>query len=102
MLEQITERRGEIERLCREFRVRRLAVFGSAIRDDFDPEKSDIDFLVEFEELHWNEYWKIYSGLLQGLTELFSRKVDLVISKNLLNPYIRRAVEASQQELYAA
>ncbi len=38
----------QIEDLCREYRVRRLDVFGPAIRDDFDPGRSDVDFLVEF------------------------------------------------------
>ena len=38
-----------IARLCRQYQVRRLAVFGSILRSDFDPQNSDADFLVEFE-----------------------------------------------------
>ncbi|MDQ3480300.1 MAG: nucleotidyltransferase domain-containing protein, partial [Actinomycetota bacterium] len=45
----LEDKRAQIEELCRHFRVRRLDVFGSAIRDDFDPGRSDVDFLVEFE-----------------------------------------------------
>ncbi len=45
----IDDKRTQIEALCRRYRVRRLDVFGSAIREDFDPSRSDVDFLVEFE-----------------------------------------------------
>lgn len=38
----------ELQRLCREFNVERLEVFGSAVADGFDPEQSDIDLLVTF------------------------------------------------------
>ncbi|WP_425432381.1 nucleotidyltransferase family protein [Granulicella pectinivorans] len=48
---------------CRQYRVRRFAVFGSAIRDDFDPERSDIDFRVEFKPLEFGQYGKSSFGL---------------------------------------
>ncbi len=52
MLPLIAECRSEIAALCRRFGVRRLAVFGSAARGaDFDPQRSDVDFLVEFDSL---------------------------------------------------
>ena len=49
MLPLIHARREEVAELCRRFHVRRLEVFGSAARGDFDPERSDVDFLVEFD-----------------------------------------------------
>ena len=45
----IDDHRAEIEVVCRQYHVRRLDVFGSVIRDDFDSDRSDVDFLVEFE-----------------------------------------------------
>ena len=45
----LEEHQAQIADICRTFRVRRLDVFGSAVRDDFDPARSDVDFLVEFE-----------------------------------------------------
>jgi predicted nucleotidyltransferase len=45
----VAARKAEIEAICRRFHVRRLDLFGSAARDDFDPARSDIDFLVEYE-----------------------------------------------------
>ncbi len=101
MIAQITERRTEIERLCREYRVRRLAVFGSALRDDFDAERSDIDFLVEFQPLELGENFETYFGLREGLMHLFSRKVDLVMRTAIRNPYFRREVERTHEVLYA-
>lgn len=46
----LTLDREEIARLCRAFGVKRLAVFGSATTDRFDPDRSDVDFLVEFRD----------------------------------------------------
>ena len=44
----IDDHRAALIDLCRRHRVRSLAVFGSAARDDFDPDRSDVDLLVEF------------------------------------------------------
>ena len=45
---QISNARADLQELCQRFRVERLELFGSATRDDFDPDRSDFDFLVEF------------------------------------------------------
>ncbi|HLI19965.1 MAG TPA: DNA polymerase III subunit beta, partial [Stellaceae bacterium] len=63
MLPLIEARKAEIAALCRRHRVRRLDVFGSAVRAaDFDPAESDIDFLVEFEPLAPPAYADSYFG----------------------------------------
>jgi hypothetical protein len=49
MIAEILSHREELEELCRRFHVRRLDLFGSATGDDFDSERSDLDFLVEFD-----------------------------------------------------
>jgi len=49
MIADISLHREELRALCRRFHVRRLDVFGSAARGDFDPVRSDLDFLVEFD-----------------------------------------------------
>lgn len=88
--------------LCRRYRVRRLALFGSAVRDDFDPRRSDFDFLVEFESLAPGEHADSYFGLLQELESLLGRPIDLVESAMLRNPYRRQEIEATQVVLHAA
>ena len=49
MIAEISSHREELRELRRRFHVRRLELFGSAAGDDFDPARSDLDFLVEFE-----------------------------------------------------
>ena len=92
----------EIARLCRQHRVRRLAIFGSALRPDFDSSRSDADFLVEFEPISTGERMKNYLALREALGSLLHRSVDLVESGAIRNPYILRAVKEQQRTLYAA
>jgi hypothetical protein len=99
---RIDEKREQIAALCREYRVRRLAVFGSALRDDFDPLRSDLDFVVEFEPLPEGKYADTYFGLIEALEGLFQRHVDLVEAGSIRNPYFQQEIEAKQVSLYAA
>jgi uncharacterized protein len=102
MTEQIEQKREQIVQLCHQFHVRRLALFGSALGDDFDPERSDLDFVVEFETLPPGTYANTYFGLITALELLFGRKVDLVEEGSIRNPYFRQEIEARQETLYAA
>jgi uncharacterized protein len=92
----------EIAGLCRRYGVRRLVAFGSILRADFDPLKSDADFLVEFEAAPATERMKNYFALREALGALLSRPVDLVEDGAIRNPYILRNVMEQQQVLYAA
>ena len=98
----IAEQSARLTRLCRQFRVSRLELFGSATRDEFDPATSDLDFLVEFEEMRPEDYGDAYFGLLAALEDLFGRPVDLVVLSAVRNPYMREAIEESRVVLYAA
>ncbi len=102
MFELIDRRKSEIAALCRRFHVRRLELFGSAARDDFDPLESDIDFLVAFDPDHRLDAFNDYFGLKEGLEELFGRPVDLVVEKAIRNPYFRASVERSREPVYGA
>lgn len=102
MIPSIEEHRAELADLCRRHRVLRLSLFGSATRDDFDPQRSDFDFLVDFEDLPPGEHADSYFGLLQALESLLGRPVDLVESSTLRNPYLRREIEATQVLVHAA
>ena len=82
----------EITRLCRQYRVRRLAVFGSIVRLDFDPARSDADFLVEFESVPVRLRMQNYLGLQSALASLLSRPVDLIEEGSIRNPYILNRV----------
>jgi hypothetical protein len=82
--------------------VRRLELFGSAAREDFDPSSSDMDFLVEFQEVPPGKHADCYFGLLEALESLFGRPVDLAETKAIRNPYFLAAIEKTRTVLYAA
>lgn len=74
---------------CARYQVRRLELFGSAVRGAFDPQRSDLDFLVEFGPLQPGQYADTYFGLLEALQALFGRSVDLVMVRAIRNPSFR-------------
>lgn len=102
MVSIIDAQRSELEALCRKHRVRRLEVFGSAADGTFDPERSDLDFLVEYEKLSPAEHYEAYFGLWEDLEALFHRKVDLVEPHTMRNPYFIKEVNATRKPVYAA
>jgi hypothetical protein len=103
MISLIENNYEAIKDLCVKFRVRRLELFGSAIDDEnFDPENSDIDFLVEFQPLKQGEYADTYFGLLEALESLFDRHIDLVMVRAVKNPYFLEVINRSRKVLYAA
>jgi predicted nucleotidyltransferase len=103
MIALVRDRQAELLTLCARHNVRRLALFGSAARgDDFRPESSDLDFLVEFASPEAGRPADRYFGLLADLERLFDRSVDLLDVAAIRNPYLERAVTVSQELLYAA
>ncbi len=102
MIPSIEEHRSELAELCRRHHVLRLSLFGSATRDDFDPQRSDLDFLVDFESLPPGEHADSYFGLLEGLESLLGRPVDLVVASAIRNPYFRQSIDQTKTLLYAA
>lgn len=102
MTRVVAERMPEVAALCRRHHVRRLALFGSATSDRFDPAASDLDFLVEFEPLAPADHADSYFDLLHGLEDLFARPVDLVERGPINNPYLLAAIRESEVELYEA
>ena len=71
--EDIQRHRALVAALCRRHGARRLDLFGSANRDDIHAQHSDLDFLVEFEDLEPTQYAQAYFELKEGLERLFGR-----------------------------
>ena len=101
MHHSLSQKQSEVATLCRSANVRRLDVFGSAVRADFDSASSDLDFLVEFEEATPVAYAQAFFTLKSGLEALFSRPVDLLTSSNLANPFLRSRINAEREAVYA-
>lgn len=91
----------EIERICKLYRVRRLDVFGSILSESFS-DKSDIDFLVEFERDSYVGAFEQFMGLKEDLEALLARPVDLIVNRSFRNPYFQREIEETKQVIYAA
>ena len=102
MRNPVASRRAELAPLCRRFHVRTLDLIGSAARGTFDPERSDLDFVVTFEDLPPVEFADAFFGLREGLAALFGRPVDLLTDDSIRNPYLRESIGRSRQALYAA
>lgn len=85
--------------LCRRYQVRRLALFGSILREDFRSD-SDVDILVDFEPAAQVGFITL-ARLQRELADLLGRPVDLVPRQGL-KPVIRDQVLASAEEIYAA
>lgn len=96
----IESRRAELEQLCRRLGVQQLDLFGSAVRNDFDIDQSDFDFLVTLDPTPPSLYAEAYFELKNGLESLIQRPVDLVTSSSLRNPYRRARIESERLRLY--
>ena len=103
MIDAISVNREAVRVLCRRFHVRRLELFGSAARGDFDPKQSDVYFLVEFDRSHPDALTlKTYLGLKEALEALLGRPVDLVESGALRNPYLKASIEGAREPVFEA
>ena len=100
---EISSRREALVALCRRYGVERLEVFGSAARgDDFDAQRSDVDFLVTFSAASRNDFGALLD-LEDGLQALLGRRVDLVEREAIeqsRNYIRRRAILAEAEPIY--
>jgi len=83
--------------------VRQLEVFGSGARGaDFDPHRSDVDFLVEFEPGDGAPTLRTFFALREGLAAAVGRPVDLVVAGSVVNPFLKAEIERTREPVYAA
>lgn len=105
MIAAVEGKSAEIAELCERYGVRRLDLFGSAsgIGAGFDPEASDLDFLVSFERREPPDLFRRYFGLEEDLEVLFGLGVDLVMEGALSKSRRFAAnVEGSRGPLYGS
>ena len=97
----IDDNLDEIGKLCRLHGVRKLEVFGSVLRSDFDPQRSDVDVLVEFESRVASSFAN-FLDFKEALERLLGRPVDLVELHAVRNRRLRHYIEQSKSPVYAA
>ena len=92
--------RSRLIKLCHTLSVKRLELVGSAAREDFHSDSSDIDVLIEFEGN--DALFDRYFELKFGLERLFGRKVDVIQSGAIKNPHLRASFEQDRIAIYEA
>jgi predicted nucleotidyltransferase len=97
----LVERINELTKLCEFYKVRTMYAFGSVCTDRFN-ENSDIDFLISFENLSFDQYTANYFELHYKLQALFNRQIDLLTENSLSNPFFIKGVDRTKQLIYAA
>ena len=95
----IINKLDELKKLCKMYDVKTMYVFGSVCSPKFN-EQSDIDFLISFENIPYDQYTDNYFELHYKLQDLFGRKVDLLTDKSLSNPYFIQSVNKNKQLIY--
>jgi predicted nucleotidyltransferase len=96
----ITDNLPAITALCQKHGVRKLEVFGSATSDRFDPETSDVDFVIEFVD-RGPGYADRFFRFAESIEQLLGRPADFVFgNKPIKNPYFRAAVNESRVTIF--
>ena len=89
----------EIRYLCETHKVSELYVFGSVLTERFNSE-SDIDLLVDFDPIDIFDYADNYFDLKFALENILNRKVDLLESKAIKNPFLKKSIDATKKMIY--
>lgn len=89
----------EISNLCKTHKVKSLYAFGSVLSEKFNAE-SDIDLIVDFQQLDVLEYGDNYYNLKFSLEDIFKRNVDLLEEKAIQNPYFLKTLNQNKKLIY--
>jgi hypothetical protein len=89
----------QLQKLCIQYHVAHLYVFGSILTERFN-KNSDIDFLVDFENVDVFEYADNYFDFKYLLQNLFQKDVDLIENKAITNPYFKRNIDRTKKLIY--
>ncbi|GAA5124042.1 nucleotidyltransferase domain-containing protein [Luteolibacter yonseiensis] len=90
----------EIARLCEKHGVLKLSAFGSSVREDFDPETSDVDVIAVFNSTREPGYADRYLDLALSLEQLFGRAVDLLTPGSIRNPHFASTLAQEAVSIY--
>jgi uncharacterized protein len=95
----IEENIDEIRDLCVRYKVSELYVFGSVLTEKFN-DASDIDLLVDFNEMEVFDYADNYFDFKFALEKKINRQIDLLETKAIKNPYLKRSIDSSKKLIY--
>ena len=93
----IDQHRAQLRVLCDQFGVERLELFGSGTGADFNPDTSDLDFIVQMRNPLQAGYARRFCGFADALEQLFGRRVDLLTEAMIRNPVFKAHVDQSRE-----
>ncbi|NDP19770.1 MAG: nucleotidyltransferase [Paludibacter sp.] len=88
-----------VHALCKTYKVARLFVFGSILTNKFK-KNSDIDFIVDFQNVELYDYADNYFDFKTSLEQIFKRKIDLLENQAIQNPYLRQSIDSHKLMIY--
>jgi len=97
---EIENKIDKLNALCNKYGVNKVFVFGSIAKGNFNSKTSDIDLIVELKDLPPIEKGENLMNLWTDLERLFARKVDLLTTLNIKNPYLKNEIENSKFLIY--
>ena len=90
---------SSIKKICKKYNVISLYIFGSVTKDSFN-DNSDIDFIVEFGDIPLLEYGENFFNLKFELEDLLKRKVDLIETDTIENPYFLKELSETKEQIF--
>jgi len=98
---QLQTHKNKLTRLCNNnLAIDKLYLFGSAVTPRFNEESSDIDVFVELAELPPEVCGEKLIDLWDNLELIFNRKVDLLTTNSLRNPFLKKEVDKTKKLIY--
>jgi len=85
--------------LCKQYKVKELYLFGSILTPKFNKD-SDIDMLVQFDNIHILEYADNYFDFKERLEKLLGREIDLLENQAIRNPIFRKIIDRDKKIVY--
>jgi predicted nucleotidyltransferase len=98
-MERLHQYMADISSLCNRHKVKTLYAFGSVLTDKFNKD-SDVDLIVDFQEIPVEDYADNYFDLKFSLQDILNRPIDLLEEQAIKNPYFRKGIEQQKQLVY--
>jgi predicted nucleotidyltransferase len=98
----IDDKLQDIAAICKRYGIQRLFVFGSALREDFNPGESDIDLLAEFGPLDITRRFHVFLDAREAFKTIFKADVDLVMEGAVKNQIIANEINRTKKLVYGA
>ena len=89
----------EISALCLKHKVKALFVFGSILTKKFN-KNSDVDFLVEFNQIPLMDYADNFFDFKFSMEDLLGREIDLLETQAVKNPFLKKELDKTKQSIY--